>query len=434
MIVHSLSNIFEEKISPDKTVARRNGVAIPFSQFREDVTSFANKYKHCHAALMCEDSYYFLVGFFGLLYGNSSIVMSSYTQTSIAQIIKQECDFIIDDDTIRNLPRSNTTLPKINPEILNIDFFTSGSSGLPKRVTKSLHIFEKEIKALDKILSYEEGTVFSTVPHHHLYGFVFKLMWPLASGHSFDASTYNFWESLFTQLTPKSIIVTSPAHLRRIEGITDVSKQNIPAQIISAGAELSQKTVNEIKQIFKIIPDEFFGSTETGAIATRRPNTQNKTWQPLEGISLQREEDGRMKILSPYVSKDWYLTEDLIDLVDGGFHFLGRADGIVKVEGRRVSLAKVEKELCKLPYILEAVVSLLPDKTEQLGAIVTLSPEGKEQIAKLGNFRFGRLLRKSLELNLERISIPKVWRFVDSIPTHGIGKRRKEDIHAMFAV
>lgn len=432
VIFHSLSNLFEENQSYDHPVAMRNGEPITFNKFQQDVASFAARYNNCRAALICEDSYYFIVGFFGLLYGNSSVIMSSAGQTSITQIIKQECEVIIDDDKVKNLPISNYSLSKINPEIACIDFFTSGSTGLPKRVTKSLSVLEKEINTLDKILSQKPGTVFSTVPHYHLYGFVSKLLWPLASRHPFDVLMHNFWENLLAELTPDSIIVTSPVHLRRLEGVAPISEKNIPAQIISAGSQLSAANVEEIKKVLKRIPNEFFGSTETGGIAIRFPDYANKPWQPLDSILLQQENDGRMKILSPHIGENWYLTEDVVELVEGGFNFLGRADGIVKVEGRRVSLVMVENELCKLPYILEAVVTLLPDKAEQLAAIVKLSKDGEEQLSILGNFRFSRLLRKSLGQNIERISMPRVWRFVNSIPAHGIGKRRKEDIYNLL--
>jgi acyl-coenzyme A synthetase/AMP-(fatty) acid ligase len=431
MILRSLTNLFDDAAA-DYTVAVRDGVPISYYKFKTDVATVAKKYQNCRAALICEDRYNFLVGFFGLLYGNSSFISSSVNQTSIAHILQQECDLVIDDAIIANITPAHFPLPEIDAARMCIDFFTSGSTGSPKRVTKSLAMFEKEVAILDSVLTQKVGTVFSTVPHYHVYGLTFGLLWPLASGHPFDTVTHIFWENLLGQITPDALIVSSPPHLRRISGVTPIEKNNIPVQILSAAEPLSAKAVDEIVRILGCVPTEIFGSTETGAIASRYSIEANKEWQPLTGIAVEKLEDGRMQVLSPYVGNSWHVTEDLIELADGGFHFLGRADGVVKIEGRRVSMARVEKALCQIDYVREAVVTTLPNHNNYLAAVVVLSDSGKEQLSQLGNFRFGRLLRRELEPYLERIGMPRMWRFVENIPTHGIGKRNVEELCALF--
>jgi acyl-coenzyme A synthetase/AMP-(fatty) acid ligase len=431
MIYHKLSNLFNDALA-DHPVAIRSGKEISFSQFRSDVASVANKYQNIRAALICEDSYNFLVGFFGLLHGGSSIISSSSVQASIKDIIEQECDVIISDAEIENIPPADFKLLPLDANRLSIDFFTSGSTGAPKRVTKNIRMFETEIQTLDSILPQKPGTVFATVPHYHVYGFVFKLLWPLASRHPFEVTTYGFWEGMLEQLTHDAFIVSSPTHLRRLAGVAKIT-DNIPAQILSAGAPLAVKNIEEIKNILGCIPTEIFGSTETGSIAMRCGMKENLPWQPLGSISIKKAEDGRMQLLSPHVSADWYTTDDLIDLAPGGFHFMGRADSVVKVEGRRVSLIKVEKALCDIPYVKEAVVKLFSGQTDYLTAIVVLSPEGQAQLEMLGNFRFSRLLRNELQPTLERISMPRHWHFVSNIPSHGIGKYKLEDLRQLVA-
>src|SRR5512147_2959035 len=56
-----------------------------------------------------------------------------------------------------------------------IDLFTSGSSGEPKRVEKSLAQLETEAAVLESCwgASLGDAAVVATVPHHHIYGILF---------------------------------------------------------------------------------------------------------------------------------------------------------------------------------------------------------------------------------------------------------------------
>jgi len=432
MIFHSLSNLFETDSVYNHPVALRDGEVISFDKFKSDVASFAYKYQNCRAALLCEDGYYFLVGFFGLLYGNSSFLSSSSGQFDMSDLLKKEYNVVIDDDAVKNVPFADHPLLPFDADRNCIDFFTSGSTGEPKKVTKNIAGLEQEIEVIDSELPHKPGSVFSTIPHCHVYGLINKLLWPLASRNPFDVETYIFLEDIFDKLTSNSVIVSSPAHLRRIDGIEKINEENIPARVFSAGSELSDENVQEIKHILGIVPTEIFGSTETGTIAFRIPDEANKLWKPFDGISLRQDSDGRMEVLSKHMSSNWHTTDDLIELEDGGFRYLGRSDRIVKVECRRISLVAVESALCNIEYISQAAATLMTGKTDHLAAVVVLTLEGKSQLSEMGNFHFTRFLRKQMPSNLDRLATPRLWRFVDSIPTSGIGKPSTDDLRTLF--
>jgi acyl-coenzyme A synthetase/AMP-(fatty) acid ligase len=63
---------------------------------------------------------------------------------------------------------------------------------------------------------------------------------------------------------------------------------------------------------------------------------------------------------------------------------------------------------------------------------VTLNDGGGERLTALGAFRFGRLLRKALSDHHEPAATPRLWRFVDELPTAELGKRRDADIRTLF--
>jgi acyl-coenzyme A synthetase/AMP-(fatty) acid ligase len=105
---------------------------------------------------------------------------------------------------------------------------------------------------------------------------------------------------------------------------------------------------------------------------------------------------------------------------------------VVKIEGRRVSLNALERALVDLPWVQSAAVIGLPGPHGRLAAAIVPSGEGQERLAALGKFRFSRLLRAALADRLEPTSAPRLWRFVENLPSAELGKRRNSDILKLF--
>jgi 3-hydroxymyristoyl/3-hydroxydecanoyl-(acyl carrier protein) dehydratase len=125
---------------------------------------------------------------------------------------------------------------------------------------------------------------------------------------------------------------------------------------------------------------------------------------------------------------------DLIDLLeDGRFRFRGRADRVIKVEGKRVSLPDVEGQLRQLPWIEAAAAMALDDPPTRLGAVVVLTSEGLTKLKDMGAFRFGRALRRELAAKQEPAGLPRQWRFVERLPAGTLGKLQRHELAALFA-
>jgi hypothetical protein len=124
---------------------------------------------------------------------------------------------------------------------------------------------------------------------------------------------------------------------------------------------------------------------------------------------------------------------DLIEMVEGNrFRLMGRIDRVVKVEGRRVSLTRVEEALGDLEEVAEVAVVALPHRSGALGAVVVLAPTGASQLTEKGAFRLSRQLRRALAGRLEPMERPKFWRFVPKLPVNSQGKRIAADFRALF--
>lgn len=415
--------------APGHPVAVRGGVPIPFGRFRSDVAAVVALLGGCRrAALACDDSYLFAVGLFGMLHAGVEVLLPPNAQPGTLAELDM---LVVDDALIANAAAASCGFGELDSERGIVVFHTSGSTGAPKLIEKPIWMLQRESDALHAVFGSRlgGGPVVATVSHQHLYGLAFRLLWPLTAGIPFDAATDVVWETLLPKLRNGSVVVSSPAHLGRLAGIDPVASP--PALVFSAGAPLAAEAARACRTILGCLPTEMFGSTETGAIATRQQIRGNEAWTTLPDTEIRVDGDDRMAVRTPYVA-GWQQTEDVIEPVAGGFRFLGRADRIVKVEGKRISLPAVETALEALPLVAEAAVVALPGLPIRLGGLLVLTEEGRGQLAALGAFRFGRLLRRLLSAHLEPAGLPRLWRFAEALPVRAMGKRNDAVVAALF--
>lgn len=72
--------------------------------------------------------------------------------------------------------------------------FTSGSTGAPQPIGKTFRQLDAEIAALEATFGGRLGNagIRGTVSHQHIYGLLFRVLWPLATGRAFDAPRIDF--------------------------------------------------------------------------------------------------------------------------------------------------------------------------------------------------------------------------------------------------
>jgi acyl-coenzyme A synthetase/AMP-(fatty) acid ligase len=430
----ALSPLLRDRRHDRRPVALKGDEAISYARFAAEAAGLAARARSAgwrRAALVAKDSYHFALGLYGLMHGGCEVVLPANHQPGTLEAMRGSFDLLIEDSLLQDVNGREAELDPLDADACHLAFFTSGSTGAPKRIAKSLAMFECEAQTLDEVWGSDGGrAVFATVPHQHVYGMSFKIMWPLATGRPFRTETNDIWEPLLTALTPGATIVSSPAHLTRMSGLASLGPDRRPSRVFSAGAPLVEDAALEAERVLGVRPIEIFGSTETGAIATR--HRKDESWQLLPAFAMRCGEDGRLSLLSPYGAREWIETSDLVAPAAGGFRWLGRADRVVKVEGRRVDLGAVEQALVDLPWVSAAAVVLRSGDSGQLAAAVVPSAQGQGRLEDLGKFRFGRLLRVGLADKLEPASTPRQWRFIDKLPSAELGKRRDRDILELF--
>ncbi|ABE32015.1 AMP-binding enzyme family protein [Paraburkholderia xenovorans LB400] len=320
-----------------------------------------------------------------------------------------------------------------------LTLYTSGSSGRPKPIRKTLAQFNAEVHTLEKQWGALVGdaTMLASVPHHHIYGLLFRVLWPLAAGRAFDRAVSIEPLHLQAQIEQCGavVIVSTPAQLSRwpaLPGFADLTPA--PRAFFSSGGPLAPEAAQEYAAAYGAAPLEIYGSTETGGIAWRRQD-QSDAWQPVAGIDVRRDEDGALNVRSPHLDHTgWHRTDDRIAFdADGRFRLQGRLDRVLKLDGKRVSLPELEARLALHPYVAQAaIVPLTGASRERVGAVVALTEAGGAALRDEGRVALAKMLRRHLAEYFDVVVLPRHWRFRVTLPFDARGKLPVAAVAAAF--
>lgn len=333
----------------------------------------------------------------------------------------------------------------INPSDARLKVYTSGSQGQPEAIDKTFAQLISEIEALEAsfgglLSAADRGptplTVWATVSHQHIYGLLFLVLWPLAAGRPLAARRLQYPEDLAACLGPEpSVLVATPAHLKRLGDQLDWSaaRQGLRA-VFSSGGPLPFEVSRSVDATLGHTPIEVFGSSETGGIAWRQSEFDQTPWQPFADVQW-RVEEGCLAVRSPRLpdAQQWWRTSDRVEAADGeNFRLLGRADRIVKIEEKRVSLSAVEQHAVRTAWIKEARALVIETPVGARVAVVAVPTDAGRAHLTQGRRVLADALRQALLEVLEPMACPKRWRFVDALPVNAQGKTPESMLKDLF--
>ena len=387
------------------------------------------------------DPYAFIVSLLALLQAGKRAVIPPNTQPGTRHDLAHAFDAIVDEVLPPPMAGAQIALTKLDPQAALIDIYTSGSTGEPKRVGKTLAQFEVELEVLESIWGEDQRStsIVSSVPHHHFYGLLFRLFWPLYAGRAFDTITCAQPDTLLQRLAffgqfGRTALVSSPALLSRLpEMISLTSLQPLPHIIFSSGGPLPAAAAAAFHHALAWAPTEVFGSTETGGVAWRRQEG-DELWTPMPGLQVGREEDGALLLRSPYLPDmtPWRM-DDAVELRAGGrFRLCGRLDRVVKIEEKRLSLPDLEAQLLTHPWVNGAAALALAGRRQSVAVVATLTDIGRRVLELQGKRAVTRQLGQHLAGHFEAVLLPKHWRFPDRLPMNERGKITPAELVALF--
>jgi 3-hydroxymyristoyl/3-hydroxydecanoyl-(acyl carrier protein) dehydratase len=232
------------------------------------------------------------------------------------------------------------------------------------------------------------------------------------------------------------VLVASPAHLKRLPGHVDWQGAASRLQaVFSSGGLLDAQASGHARTLLRRSPVEVYGSSESGGIAWRTQEAA-ADWQPLPGVEWRVGENGQLEVQSAHAGDGWLAMADRVAPSEGGrFVLQGRSDRIVKIEEKRVSLDAIEAALLGSGLVRESRVAPIPAAPGQrqlLAAFVVPSAEGQALLAQHGKMALNERLRQVLARAIERVALPRRWRYLDSLPVNAQGKTTSADLLALL--
>ncbi|CRL49243.1 acyl-CoA synthetase family protein [Pseudomonas sp. URMO17WK12:I11] len=330
--------------------------------------------------------------------------------------------------------------PPLPGAVLDLDacqlsLCTSGSSGEPKRIDKTLRQLANEVQALEQLWGADlgEACIIGSVATQHIYGLLFRVLWPLCAGRTFVRKQLAFPEDLqrASREHPAFAWVASPALLKRMGDNLDWPALSAVRRVFSSGGALPAEAAQRLHQRLEQWPTEILGSSETGGIAWRQGDD---LWQPFAEVELSQDSDGALLIQSPYLPAGH--TEHTADAAritaNGRFELLGRLDRIVKLEEKRISLPMLEKALMDHHWVAEARLGVVQENRASLGALLVLSESGLHALRNQGRRTLTQELRQHLTQHCETLALPRRWRLLRQMPLNAQGKLPQADVEALL--
>ena len=410
--------------------------------------------------LHCDDSYAFLVGWLAVVSSGATAVLPPNRQAGALRRLAPEAALaLIDGADAPQLPAATPCLSPLSPppatplarfdpiprDAIVAELFTSGTTGAGRVVPKRLRHLADEVDVLEERFGASlppETQVLATVGPQHVYGLLFRVLWPLATGRPFLRSPLLHPEELLGEAPTDApfVVVSTPASLRHL-----VERKRPAAGCVglfSSAGPLPAEVARASEANWGQLPFEIYGSTETGGVASRRQSAPGVPWQTLPSVEVHRDPKTEcLAVVSPFVSvgeprsseRLCFVTGDRFRSVPDGFLLDGRADRVIKVGEKRLALADMESRLDAHPTVREvALVGLEREGATRVGAAVVPDESAWQMLHAEGRRSLTKLLTEHLAPDFDRVLLPRAWRFVPSLPRNAQGKLPEAALRSLF--
>ncbi len=439
----------------DHIIAWRDGQPIRNAEFQTRVHAWRTLLENTPGqkfALYLNDSLEFASALFGGWLAGKTLYLPNDVLHATCSALQKEVDGFLGEFAAEWSPLVPVTdypvIAKNNslaPDFVGIIIYTSGSTGAAQAIPKRLHQLATEITTLENLFGSMIGSakteILATVSHAHIYGLLFKILWPLTTGCAFHVRSVVFPEELAPTLNTRDcVLITSPAHLNRFtDSPAFAMLANHARAVFCSGGPLPLEVAHATERLLGKPPIEIYGSSETGGIAWRQCDIKsgdNASWRIMPNIAWRiADDDGTLEIQSPHLPNNaWFRTADRVVAYGDGFLLQGRTDRIVKLEGKRISLDAIERCLVTSPLISSVRVIMLDEKNQRqrIAAFVVLNADGHAKLTGIGKLAFNHLLRDTLIDSVERIALPRSWRYLTALPVNAQGKTTRADLMALL--
>jgi acyl-coenzyme A synthetase/AMP-(fatty) acid ligase len=425
-------------------VGWRDGAVLDYAHFAARMSAWADLLERQagrHFALYLDDSIEFGAALLGAWQAGKTVWLTADTLPASCASLAGSVDGFLGQFPAAHAPlplpadslteRAWTELADDFPALV---VYTSGSTGAAQAIPKKLSQLASEVATLEQLFGeYADGAaVVATVSHQHIYGLLFKVLWPLAAGRAVHAHSVNYPEQLAALLARgPCVLAASPAHLKRLPEHLDWSGARMQLRaVFSSGGPLALDSALAAGTLLGRVPHEIYGSSETGGVAWRQRMPEcpeDESWQGFPGVDWRLVADGALEVRSAHLADDGWLglADRARQTAPGRFQLLGRGDRIVKIEEKRISLNAIEAALMATPLVLDARVLLCDapaGERQKVAAFIVCSTVGRALLKAQGKLALNRQLQAALGDQVDAVALPRRWRYLEQLPINAQGK------------
>jgi len=329
---------------------------------------------------------------------------------------------IVNPKLLEGISNLNDLFRCINQPSINwrVTLFTSGTTGVPKKLTHSFSSITRSVKQSDKHAESIWGFAYNPT---HMAGI--QVFFQALLNHNCIVRLFRFdREMIFNQIIENCVthISATPTFYRLLLPADRICSSVI--RLTSGGERFDGKTLMLLTKMFpnaKIT--NVYASTEAGAVFA---STGNDFVIKKQYLSLVKIENNELFLHKSLVGKSdylkdheeiWYATGDLVEILTENpltIQFLNRKNETINVGGYKVNPGEVEEAMQAIEGIRE--VRVFAKKNSLLGSIVMA------EVVRLNETMSEANIRAILQNRLQEFKIPRIIRFVDSLKVTRTGK------------
>lgn len=436
----NIFDIFHKTEYDTMPVLIHNTEQINLGEFKKHVSAacdFLNRNpaeKSKNAVILSENTFDFAVWFFACVFTGREIFLagdSSKLRYLDFEFVQLDC-FETAHTDMQNTDEciDSAVFEKVDISNVFINFYTSGSSGMPKRIRKTLENTVKEAKDIFALFeeSFEKASrVASSAKSQHMFPFVFYFLLPLIAFDKLLLDTDNVYYPDAADLKD-CVFVSTPSFLEKFK------KYEIPCcanVIFSAGAKLNKDLASYLEKNSYVI--DIYGSTESGTVAYS-DSSSTCLLTALPEVKISTDSMSQICVDSPYFMENSLTLCDIIKMEDKKhFSLLNRSDRILKIQEKRISAVEIETLINDCDIVRECYCLKSFDK---LACAVVLN---NDEISKFLSSTEETCIVKRLTTYLKSYLagkteiIPQRWRFLHELPKNVRGKIDSEKIAKIFS-
>ncbi len=367
----------------------------------------------------CERRSTFLVGFLAaLLRGSTTLLPMTRSASVLADLRREYPDQAeVTDTTIeasigghRAADREQVCGGSLSRDHIAAIVFTSGSTGAPQGHAKAwATLLGTADLARERFLgALGRCNLVTTVPSQHMYGLETSVMLTLAGGCAVSDTKPFFPRDVAEELASvpePRVLITTPAHLRACVAARIEFPQL--ALVVSATAALGPELAADMEALCQAQVHEIYGCTEAGSMASRR-TVEGDLWKPYLDSHV-RVEDGRATFVGRHLPAAVPL-QDVVEPAGGDrFRLVGRSVDLVKIAGKRASLADLTQQLLAIDGVEDGVM-FVPTDEGRCAALVVAPTRTREE------------LLAALATRIDAAFLPRPLRLVSQLPRNETGK------------